>query len=243
MNLMMRSVVGGVLAFALVTPGHAATLLFEDFEDAVVTYTTSVPEFSDGLGDFFTRTDGSNLGGFVSYANVQGSSWFAAMDLDGEGAQLPLTMNFTGVNIAGASNLKLQLWLAEDDDGANEDWDVADFVDIDYQVDGGGFQDLLHLRNDGSTFNSAAFVDTDFDGIGDGAEITSAFALFDAAIAGAGNLLDLRITFSLNAGDEDIALDNLAITGDIAPIPVPAAAWLLGSALLGIAGVVRRRDA
>ena len=36
--------------------------------------------------------------------------------------------------------------------------------------------------------------------------------------------------------------DNLAFAGDINPVPVPAAAWLFGSALLGFFGFSRRKN-
>lgn len=100
----------------------ADTLLFEDFEDSNITYTTSVPEFSDGAGDFFTRTNGSNIGGFVNYGGFDGNYYFAGMDLNGEGAALPLTMTFSGIDISGYTNLSFSALVAEDDDGANEDW-------------------------------------------------------------------------------------------------------------------------
>lgn len=35
--------------------------------------------------------------------------------------------------------------------------------------------------------------------------------------------------------------DNIAYTGDINPVPVPAAAWLFGSAVLGLVGFSRRK--
>jgi hypothetical protein len=58
-------------------------IFFEDFEtDGNGTrYTTSVPEFTDGSGDFFTRTDGSDIGGFYSVTGFGDSFYFAAMDL------------------------------------------------------------------------------------------------------------------------------------------------------------------
>lgn len=37
-------------------------------------------------------------------------------------------------------------------------------------------------------------------------------------------------------------IDNFTITGNVAPVPLPAAAWLLGSALVGLAGLRRRTD-
>ena len=156
----------------------------------------------------------SDLNGFT-----QGSgSYFAVMDLDGEGGPAEVTMNFDNIDITGATNLVFSSLIAEDDDGTNEDWDGQlggddNFVHIDYRInsDSGPYQNLLHIENDGSNFNSAPFIDTNFDGIGDGAEITSTFTEFNAAISGTGSTLDLRITFNLEDGDEDIALDNIRI--------------------------------
>lgn len=219
---------------------NAATLLFEDFEDATVTYTTSVAEFSDGSGDFFTRTDGSNIGGFVSYSNIQGSSYFAAMDIDGEVPSSQQTISFLGVNIAGQTDLSFSAYFAEDDDGSNEDWDLSDFAHIDYQIDGNGYQNLIWFENDGTTFNTAPLQDTNFDGIGDGTELTDTFSLFNAAITGTGSVLDLRITLDLGAGDEDFAIDNLSITGTA--VPLPAAVWMMGAGLFGLLGFSRKKS-
>lgn len=35
--------------------------------------------------------------------------------------------------------------------------------------------------------------------------------------------------------------DNITITTDVAPVPLPAAAWLFGSALLGLGGLAKKR--
>jgi len=60
------------------------------------------------------------------------------------------------------------------------------------------------------------------------------------------------ITLQLNAACAPVAgrisdfdVDNVRIFADVevAPVPVPAAAWLFGSALLGLGGVARRRKA
>jgi hypothetical protein len=231
-----------VLAAMILLAGSAnADMVFmEDFEDAIVSYTTSIEEFTDGGGDFFIRTDGSDYGSFVSYANVQGSSYFAAMDIDGEGASLPAIMSFTGIDISGYSNLTFSALFAEDDDGTNEDWDRSDYVKIEYQIDGGGYQNLLAFENDGSTYNTQAYQDTDFDTVGDGIALTDTFALFAEDIGETGANLDLRITFDLNAGDEDIAIDNVMITGDANAVPVPNAIILLGCGLIGLAGIKRQ---
>jgi len=178
-------------------------------------YTTSIPEFTDSSEDFFLRTDGSNIVGTYNVASPEGSFYFAAQDIDGEGAASLQTITFSGINIAGFTNLNFSALLAEDDasDG-NEDWDLSDFVLFEYQIDGGGYNNLLAIENDGTTFNSAPFEDTDFDGTGDGTEITDTFVSFAKAIASTGSTLDLRITLDLDAEDEDLAIDNIQLQGD-----------------------------
>ncbi|MDJ0518425.1 MAG: Calx-beta domain-containing protein [Trichodesmium sp. MO_231.B1] len=194
------------------------TLFVENFEtDGNGTrYTTSIPEFSDGAGDFFTRTNGSNIGSFYQVLNPEGSFYFAAQDIDGEGAASEQTLTFSGIDIAGFTNLNFSTLLAEDDDGSNQDWDLPDFVLFEYQIDGAGFRNLLAIESvpDGDAFNAVPAQDTDFDGDGDGTEVTDTFASFSSAIAGTGSTLDLRITFDLDSRDEDLAIDNIEITGD-----------------------------
>lgn len=41
----------------------------------------------------------------------------------------------------------------------------------------------------------------------------------------------------------DISWDNVSITADVSQVPVPAAAWLFGSALLGLASLKRKKAA
>ncbi|MEM9010878.1 MAG: ExeM/NucH family extracellular endonuclease [Pseudomonadota bacterium] len=210
-----------------------ATVLDEGFEsDGNGTrYTTSIPEFSDGSADFFTRTAGADITGTYQLSGGDGF-FFAAQDIDGEGAASQQTLSFTGLDISGLTDLSFSAAIAEDDasDG-NEDWDASDFVRIEYQIDGGGFQPLLAFENDGATFNSAPSVDSDFDGTGDGQTLTSAFQTFAAAIAGTGSTLDLRITFDLDSGDEDFAIDDIKIVGQSGGATNPAVLAVSGDGL------------
>lgn len=190
-----------------------------DFETAGG-YTASDSECSDGSGDYFERSDGSDIGG--TYNSPIGTYFFAAQDVDASGcpaATLPATLLFDDINISGYSSLELRVYLAEDDDGANEDWDAADYVHFDYDIDNSGtFSDLLWIESSGVT-NTAPYIDTDYDGTGDGTEITSTFVQFTESITGTGSLIDIQIEFNLNSGDEDIAIDHIEIWGTAAGGP------------------------
>ena len=138
------------------------------------------------------------------------NSYFAAMDINGEGAASLQTLTFSGININGQNGLTFKGLFAEDDSSdGSEDWDANDFVHVDYQIDGNGYQNLLHFEGTGT--NTEPQVDSDFDGVGDGAALTPTFTEFSAAINGTGSVLDLRITIRLEAGDEDVAFDDISV--------------------------------
>ncbi len=176
-------------------------------------YTTSMAEQTDGSNDYFTRTNGTDISAI--YNSPQGLYFFAAQDLDADGMSSPATLSIDDINISGYTNLELRVYLAEDDDGLNEDWDASDYLHIDYDIDNSGtFSNGVWVENDGSGFNSAPYIDTDYDGDGDGAEITDTFTQFTKNITGTGSLLDIKITFGgLTSSDEDIAIDHIEIWG------------------------------
>jgi hypothetical protein len=218
---------------------QASDLYVQNFETAGLGYTTSVAEFSDGSGDYFTRTDGSNISSSVNYNNVDGF-YFGGQDLDGEGAGLPIYLTTDTFSISGATDLQFAIDLAEDaaSDG-NNDWDGpaassgADTVAFEYQLDGGAWVNMFTAQNDGSTFNSAAFVN--------GVMITDTFSTFSADLSAlSGSTLAIRLVWDLDAGDEDLAIDNIRVTGNIAVVPLPPAAWA-GIGMLGLMAGARMR--
>ncbi|MEO0557354.1 MAG: hypothetical protein AAF170_04130 [Bacteroidota bacterium] len=217
-----------LLAFVGLAPAVSAqvTVLEEDFEDETVAYTTSIDEYSDDFGDFFTRTDGSNISTSYEVTGFGGSSYFAAQDIDDGGAFEPTqSMSFMGLDVEGLTDLQVSFRLAEDQaSNDDEDWDAADYFRVYATV----YDEAVAGRQRNSEvlvfaveaeepeedqFNNRPLVDTDLNGIGDGTEITPEFAAFMASIPGTGERLDLRIEFSLNAGDVDIALDDVMVTG------------------------------
>jgi hypothetical protein len=229
---------------------HAATLFFEDFEDAAVGYTSSVPDDLTNIAikNYFGRIDqypGGALPADVIYNNVQGSGFYGVQDTDAANSgdiQL-ITLNFSGIDISNATNLNLSWYVAEDDDAPNEDWDPTSSFRIGAQIDGGGYFTVFSIESaDAAVPNKVPKVDTDLNGVGDGSEITDAFTQFSTGLPTAGRVLDIRITIEdLDSGDEDIAFDSLLLTGDLPSVPIPAAVWLFGSGLLGLVGVARRK--
>lgn len=209
---------------------RAAVVMTENFEDSTVDYVLSdgsgnvLSEVSDGAGDFYgiVGIGGISVGGFYQINNVQGSGFFAAMDTDAEPPNTDtVVLTWSGISVGGMSNIEFGGFFGEDDDGTAQDWDSNSSVLVEASIDGGGFVNVFAIEAEaGSNFNTVPRVDTDFDGVGDGTEITDSLTQFTSAIAGVGNLLDLRLTISnLNAGDEDIAFDNITISATAVPEP------------------------
>ena len=166
-------------------------------------------EGNDGSQDYFQITDGVNIS--ESYLGGNGT-FFACQDIDDGGwvgSASPSQLTWTGINIGAFSNLDFKGSFASIGGGI----DAADFVLIEYQIDSGGWQDLLAFKNDGTTSNTNFLEDTDFIGPGDGTLLTSTFNEFEKSIGSTGTLLDLRITVSLNSGGEEIAFDDFKIEG------------------------------
>lgn len=220
-NSPLVGVVDGTFTSDTMCPPSGA-ILYEDFEDSPTTYTTSTPEFTDGFFDYFIRTDGSDISGGVSINNIQGNFFFGAQDLDGEGASSTQSLTFSGIDVTGLANLTFSGLFAEDDDGTNQDWDDEDFVIVEYSYNDVDFTPIFAIESDENidATNEAPRVDTDFDGIGDGAEITDTLTEYTAMFANDGmtnptasTTVTIRITMNFTSGDEDIALDNITLSG------------------------------
>ena len=183
-------------------------------------YTPSVPFFTDGSRDYFMRTNGSNMRSTINYFSPEGNFYLAAMDTNGApGNASNITVTWEDIDIAGWGNLSLEVLAAEDDaDDRQEDWDTSSLVFFEYQIDGAGFTKVIQFASQGG--NTEPGLDTNFDGVRDGAALTDTFASFANAIGETGSTLDLRLTINqLTANDEDIAIDAISLTGlYIAPI-------------------------
>lgn len=220
-----------VIAMTLVlvsTPVNAATIWTESFDDALG-FTTSEAFFSDGSGDFFGLYGvASDFGAGASPSAVKAYTAFdvvtgnilTGMDLDGEGATLPITLTWTGINITGLTGLQFSGDFAEFFDDPGDIDDADDMILIEYQIDGGGYQGLLAFEGgafSNDPYNGYFMQDTDFDGVGDGTALGDAAQTFSQLIPGTGSTLDIRLTVSVNSGDEDFAVDNFIVV-DAVPV-------------------------
>ena len=115
------------------------------------------------------------------------------------------------------------------------------------EITGGGAIEALSLWGDHQDYVPDQVL-IDIDGFGIGSE----FALFDVSWRVNGEaFIDLGINASsqlfITTIDEnkssELYLSAVYTDGSLPPVPVPAAAWLFGSALLGLIGISRRRKA
>ena len=226
---------GGSEAFAMrdiaILGAPAAAIALSETFDSAAGFTTSEPFFSDGFSDYFGLTDGAGSGDFgagavpaneKAYTNTTGS-YLTGMDLDGEGASLPITVEWTGIDISALSAIEFSGDFAEFFDSPG-DIDSADQLFVEANIDGAGYTTILSFvgadfSSSSSPSNGVFRQDTNLDGTGDGAALTNAFATFTAPIAGTGTSMDLRLTTSVNSGDEDFAVDNFIVREFAAATP------------------------
>ncbi|MBT8252535.1 MAG: T9SS type A sorting domain-containing protein [Flavobacteriaceae bacterium] len=207
-------------------------LASEDFEDATVTYTLVNEDTGSPIGediseilveDYFGRVMLSDFqpSDDINYSNIQGTSFFGAMDMDGiasYGSMQTGSLNWNNLDVSTSAIATVSAFFAEDIDtgGSPYDWDPNTQVLIQVQLDGGGYTTVFALESTGTGFNNQAAVDTNFDGLGDGTLIndvlTELMVMVDVSTA---STIDVRITMTgLNAAGEDVAIDNVTIVGD-----------------------------
>lgn len=105
----------------------------------------SASDTTDGADDYYTRTNGGNIGVNNVYTSPQGSFFYAVQDTNGDVASsTTIVQTFDAVSIAGATNVRISVMVAEDDasDGA-EDWDADAALKFQYSIDGAAFQTVL----------------------------------------------------------------------------------------------------
>lgn len=223
----------------LISFSSNAQIFTEDFDDntgSTIIYTNG--PCNDGSGDFFDilTLDGAgcatNAASNYCVTGGDGGSVLAAQDTDagepGCGTSDNVAATIDNVDISGCANtLYLCFDIAEDNaNDGNEDWDGNSSVVVSVDIDNSGtFANLItfeaNIPQDGS--NAEPRVDTDCDGVGDGTEVTAAFQTFCVEITGTGSALDIQFAINnLDAGEEDVAIDNIRVYCETDPGVLPA---------------------
>lgn len=241
-----------LLGLAFLLPGFvkADTIMLEDFEDSTLTYTGPGDAFGDLPNDDyygrFAPDTASPPSPEVALTNIQGSGFYGVEDSDGAtGGGGPLdtvVLLWSDIDTSNFENIVLSWFVAEDDDGSSEDWDPNTSFMIELSIDNGAFGTIFAVEAEDSVLsNSAPRVDTNFDGTGDGTEITDEFQQFGFSI-GTASEIDIRVTFDeMTSNDEDLFFDELHLEGDFTGVPEPGTALMFTTALIGC--FVRRRRA
>ena len=198
--------------------GQTQQIYILDF-DGNGSYTTSTTEGLNGSSDYFTTTDGSNISASFSGMTFSDGNFFAAQDMDGVVSDSE-TMTISGITIAGYTNLELRVYIAEDDDGSAQDWDANTEMLINYTIDSGSPNNGIHVQSVGGT-NTEPAIDSDFDGTGNSPNITDTWTQYTHSISSTGSSMTITVAFNdLDAGDEDIAIDDIEVWGTPSSTPV-----------------------
>lgn len=191
-------------------------VLFEDFNDSSkFVFKNNVTFFSAGkdylgivgLDDFGTNVKVDPILDPVSGFNNE--NYLVGAYLSGEGASLPIRMEWQDLDISNLSTLKFSVMVASN---GNNDIDFEDYIRFRYSIDSGNFQNLLWFETS-AFLNSFLMVDADFSGNGDGDAVTEVAKTFIASIGDTGSTLTLQVALKFNNFDEDFAMDEIRITG------------------------------
>ena len=135
-----------------------------------------------------------------------------AEDMDGEDAELPITVTWSDININGRTGLVL----SADIGASTNSIDSNDDLLIEYQIDDNGYNSLLDfsfLPDGGYAFNNVFELSGSLGAI----TLSEVLQSFTVSIPENGSTLDVRLTVSPNAYDESFALDNLEISAASSP--------------------------
>ena len=173
--------------------------------------------FDTGTDDFFARLpDTDGVARFQpDITAIVGAGFFGGEDIDGngltDGGSVLVTLNALGVG-----NLSVDVLLAAVSTNAFES---TDGLWLEYQFDGGAWQELLSFR----PASGDLAEDTNGDDVGDGESLSAALSLYSVPIPDSGSVLKVRVRAKSGTTSEEIAFDELTVNGIVVgPSPILA---------------------
>lgn len=209
----------GLLASFLFSSNAAAVIYGGvDFPDGAASFADAVVDYSPVIGGGGPTAAYQNaataLGIPDDPTGTSGGSGFVSLGSGGS-----ITLQFTDNSLTGSGNSDDDLWIFEVGP------DIEDtFVEIS--------KDNIIWSAVGKVFGSTGGIDIDAFGFGV-LDFFSYVRLTDDPNEGAST--------GTTVGADIDAVGAISSAPPVNPVPVPAAVWLFGSALLGLAGVARRR--
>ncbi len=243
----------GLLAAAAIaltaTTAEALVIHQESFEDAPgAGYTLSDP-FDDGFVDFFGRyavPDGTNAARDDYASGWDGDYGILGQDHDGDLGAATRHVVLAPIDVSGFTALSVTASfgaLASEPDFLNFEAAEGDGIKLFATLDAGPQTLVAEFA---PPFGGAGDLrlDTDDDGVGDGAVLTTTLADFAFALLGTGSLLTLDFAMTSTGSFETLALDNVRVEGiEAAAVPLPAPGLMLGFGAAALAGLGARRRA
>lgn len=246
-----------LLAVGILTTAQADIIAYDMVNSSslnLTSYTNNAPTFSsaaDGFGKYQRGVSSS-----IPYATLDDSLtyssdslgiiktdntdvFFGVTDTENNDNTGAVTAVWT-FDISNYSDLSLSI-----DMGAMGDFETSnDFFSWTYSIDGGDTYKAFESTIDEDTSQDYILENSTTYTLDDPMLVGSTILNDDlqtltSSITGTGSFLTLILTAETDGGSEAFAFQNLVIEGN--PVPVPGALWLLGSGLIGLFGLGRKK--
>ncbi len=201
----------------------SSELFVESFEDDPGTSYTLTTAFDDGGFDFFGRFSVPDTGNGARDDFLQGFDGnFAifAQDNDGDGGPATTAISIPDIALGGFEAPTLTVSLGALDSEQFQNYEGDDGIRILATLDDGDAVEIGRFAPVAGGGNLA--LDTDGDGIGDGAVLTTTLQDFTFDLPD-GAVLDLQIELTSDASFEPLVVDNVRVgdNSDVTPEPEP----------------------
>lgn len=216
-RLLLNAALLSALAFSS-TANAAFVMMLEDIDNGGSTI------IYDGAGNDLNGVDGS-----ITFSGVVGAFTINVTTGISKPVIGPGRLDLNSINVSSGSGGTLVVRISDTDfSGPTIDYNAAYGGTTDQQVDFNFYHDSSNTEFGGSNFASGSFISSGSD--------DTAFSENLTGNVTAANPYSLTIEAIISHGSGDLATSFNAGVSPGTEVPVPAAAWLFGSALLGLIG-------